>query len=83
MSLGGSHGVASLSIIWYARGLFGSPFHGYVNGISSVVSYDLGYSDKVRSPLLSHTSVWILLAASATIIVDSCLLSGTAVNFFA
>ena len=35
MSLGGSHGVASLSIIWYARGLFGSPFHGYVNGIST------------------------------------------------
>ena len=42
MSLGGSDGVASLSIIWYAQGLFGGLFRGYVNGISSVVSYNLG-----------------------------------------
>ena len=42
MNLGGSDGVASLSIIWYAQGLFGSLFRGYVNGISSVVSYNLG-----------------------------------------
>ena len=41
MRLGGSDGVASLSIIWYAQGLFGGLFRGYINGISSVISYNL------------------------------------------
>lgn len=48
MSLGGSDGVESLSIIWYAQGLFGGLFRGYVNGISSVVSYNLGRGDPPR-----------------------------------
>ena len=30
MKLGGSDGVASLSIIWYAQGLFGGLFRGYI-----------------------------------------------------
>ena len=65
MNLGGSDGVASLSIIWYAQGLFGSLFRGYVNGISSVVSYNLGRGDKQRLSRLFRISVWILLASSA------------------
>ena len=48
MELGGADGVAFLTIIWYAQGLFGGLFCGYVNGVSSVVSYNLGSSDKVR-----------------------------------
>ena len=71
MNLGGSDGVASLSIIWYAQGLFGSLFRGYVNGISSVVSYSLGRSDKGRLSRLFRISVWILLVASAAVTVTS------------
>ena len=71
MNLGGSDGVASLSIIWYAQGLFGSLFRGYVNGISSVVSYNLGRSDKGRLSRLFRISVWILLVASAAVTVTS------------
>ena len=83
MNLGGSDDVASLSIIWYAQGLFGSLFRGYVNGISSVVSYNLGRSDKGRLSRLFRISVWILLVASAAVTVISYLLGGTVVNFFA
>ena len=71
MNLGGSDGVASLSIIWYAQGLFGSLFRGYVNGISSVVSYNLRRSDKGRLSRLFRISVWILLVASAAVTVTS------------
>ena len=83
MNLGGSDGVASLSIIWYAQGLFGSLFRGYINGISSVVSYNLGRRDKERLSRLFRISVWMLLAASAAVTVISYLLGGTVVNFFA
>lgn len=83
MNLDGSDGVASLSIIWYAQGLFGSLFRGYVNGISSGVSYNLGRRDKPRLSRLFHMSVWILLVASAVVTVISCLLGKTVVNFFA
>lgn len=83
MNLGGSDGVASLSIIWYAQGLFGSLFRGYVNGISSVVSYNLGRGDKQRLSQLFRISVWILLASSAAVTVTSYLLGGTVVDFFA
>ena len=82
MNLGGSDGVASLSIIWYAQDLFGSLFRSYVNGISSVVSYNLGRSDKGRLSRLFRISVWILLVASAAVTVISYLLGGTVVNFF-
>lgn len=83
MNLGGSDDVASLSIIWYAQGLFGSLFRGYVNGISSVVSYNLGRGDKQRLSRLFRISVWILLVASAAVTVISYLLGGTVVDFFA
>lgn len=73
----------SLSIIWYAQGLFGSLFRGYVNGISSVVSYNLGRGDKQRLSRLFRISVWILLASSTAVTVISYLFGGTVVDFFA
>ena len=83
MNLGGSDGVASLSIIWYAQGLFGGLFRGYVNGISSVVSYNLGRGDKARLHKLFRISIWTLLATSAATTAVSYLLGGTVVDFFA
>ncbi len=83
MNLGGSDGVASLSIIWYAQSLFGSLFRGYVNGISSVVSYNLRRRDKQQLSRLFRISVWILLAVSAAVTIISYLLGGAVVNFFA
>ena len=83
MSLGGSDGVASLSIIWYAQGLFGGLFRGYVNGISSVVSYNLGRGDKARLSKLFRISVFTLLGTSAVVTAVSYLLGGAVVGFFA
>lgn len=83
MSLGGSDGVASLSITWYAQGLFGGLFRGYVNGISSVVSYNLGRGDKARLSKLFRISVITLLVTSAVVTAISYLLGGWVVGFFA
>ena len=83
MNLGGSDGVASLTIIWYAQGLFGGLFRGYINGISSVVSYNLGRGDKERLSKLFRISVWTLLIASAVVTAVSYLLGGAVVGFFA
>lgn len=83
MSLGGSDGVASLSIIWYAQGLFGGLFRGYINGISSVVSYNLGRGDKARLSKLFRISVFTLLGTSAVVTAVSYLLGGAVVGFFA
>lgn len=51
--MGGSDGVASLTIIWYAQGLFGGLFRGYINGVSSVISYNLERGDRERLSLWS------------------------------
>lgn len=59
MKLGGADGVASLSIIWYAQGLFGGLFRGYINGIASVVSYNFGRSDTKNGS--RHFSVSVFL----------------------
>ena len=75
MRLGGSDGVASLSIIWYAQGLFGGLFRGYINGISSVISYNLGRGDKERLSRLFYISVWTLLIASV-VVTGVCYLLG-------
>lgn len=83
MSLGGSDGVASLSIIWYAQGLFGGLLRGYINGISSVVSYNLGRGDKERLSKLFRISVFTLLGASDVVTAVSYLLGGLVVGFFA
>lgn len=83
MRLGGSDGVASLSIIWYAQGLFGGLFRGYINGISSVVSYNLGRGDKERLSKLFRISIITLGATAVVVTAVSYLLSENIVGFFA
>lgn len=83
MDLGGADGVASLTIIWYAQGLFGGLFRGYVNGISSVVSYNLGRRDKGRLNKLFRISIWVLGIAAATVTAISYLFGGVVVEVFA
>lgn len=83
MNLGGSDGVASLSIIWYAQGLFGGLFRGYINGIASVVSYNLGRGDKQRLSQLFRISMWTLGITAAVVTGVSYLLGGAVVGFFA
>lgn len=83
MDLGGSDGVASLTIIWYAQGLFGGLFRGYINGISSVVSYNLGRGDKARLHKLFRISVWTLGITAAVVTAASYLFGGAVVEVFA
>lgn len=83
MDIGGSDGVASLTIIWYAQGLFGGLFRGYINGISSVVSYNLGKGDKLRLSKAFRISVWTLLGTSAVVTAISYIFGGAVVDFFA
>lgn len=79
----GSDGVASLTIIWYAQGLFGGLFRGYINGIASVVSYNLGRGDKARLSRLFRISVWTLGVTAAVVTAASYLFGGAVVGVFA
>lgn len=83
MKIGGSDGVASLTIILYAQELFGGLFRGYINGISSVVSYNLGRGDKERLSKLFCISIWTLGIAGIVVTVLSYLAGGAIVDFFA
>lgn len=83
MELGGSDGVAALTIIWYAQGLFGGLFQGYINGISSVVTYNLERGDKERLSKLFRISIGVLGAVSLIATALSYLLDGAVVDFFA
>ena len=83
MKIGGSDGVASLTIILYAQELFGGLFRGYINGISSVVSYNLGRGDKERLSKLFCISIWTLGIAGIAVTVLSYLAGGAVVDFFA
>lgn len=83
MKLGGSDGVASLTIIWYAQGLFGGLFRGYINGVSSVISYNLGRGDKERLSKLFCISVWTIGIAGVAVTVVSYLAGSAVVGFFA
>ena len=83
MKIGGSDGVASLTIILYAQELFGGLFRGYINGISSVVSYNLGRGDKERLSKLFCISIWTLGIAGIVATVLSYLAGGAVVDFFA
>lgn len=65
--IGCSDGVASLSIIWYAQGLFGRLFRGYINGVSPVVSYNFGRDDKQRLSRLFRISVVTLTVTAAVV----------------
>lgn len=83
MSLGGSDGVASLSIIWYAQGLFGGLFRGYINGIASVVSYNFGRRDKEQLSNLFRISIKTLGIAGLVVMAVSYFAGGFVVDFFA
>lgn len=83
MDLGGSDGVASLTIIWYAQGLFGGLFRGYINGISSVVSYNLGKGDTARLQRLFRISVRTLGVTALAVTAASYLFGGAVVDVFA
>lgn len=83
MSLAGSDGVASLSIIWYAQGLFGGLFRGYINGIASVVSYNFGRGDKARLGKLLSISVKTLGITAIVVTAGSYLLGHYVVGIFA
>lgn len=83
MRLGGSDGVASLTIIWYAQGFFGGLFRGYINGISAVVSYNLGCRKKGRLSKLFRISIWTLGDLSILATVISYLAGDVLVGFFA
>ena len=83
MDLGGSDGVAALTIFWYAQGLFGDLFRGYINGISSVISYNLGRGDRERLSKLFRISIGTLGAVALFVTALSYLLGGRVVDFFA
>ena len=82
MGIAGSDGVASLSIIWYAQGLFGGLFRGYVNGISSVVSYNFGRGDKQRLGRLFSISVRTLAVTALIVTAISYIFGGGVVSIF-
>lgn len=83
MDLSGSDGVASLTIIWYAQELFSGMFRGYITGISSVVSYNLGRQDKLRLSKLFQVSVRTIAVAGVAVVVLSYLGGGAVIAFFA
>ncbi len=83
MNIAGSDGVASLSIIWYAQGLFGGFFRGYINGIASVVSYNFGKRDKEKLSILFKISVIFLGVAALAVTLISYFAGSYVVDFFA
>lgn len=83
MKLAGSDGVASLTIIWYAQGLFGGLFRGYINGIASVVSYNFGREDKNRLSKVFKISLIFLGIIGIAVMFISYFCGEAVVNFFA
>lgn len=83
MNLSGSDGVASLTIIWYAQELFSGMFRGYITGISSVVSYNLGRRDLARLSRIFRISMWIIAVAGVAVVIASYLGGGAVIAFFA
>lgn len=82
MDISGSDGVAALSIIWYAQGLFGGLFRGYITGISSVVSYNLGKADKIRLGRLFSLSIRTIGVTAIAVTAASLLFGGAVVSVF-
>ena len=83
MNLSGSDGVASLTIIWYAQELFSGMFRGYITGISSVVSYNLGRGDRTRLSRAFHISMWTIAVAGVAVVIASYVGGGMVIAFFA
>ena len=67
VGIGCSDGVAFLSIIWHAQGVFGRLFRGYINGVSPAVSYNFGRDDKQRLSRLFRISVVTLTVTAAVV----------------
>ncbi len=82
MKIAGADGIASLSIIWYAQGLFGGLFRGYISGISPVVSYNFGKGDPGRLSCLFKISVRTIAAAAAIVTLLSFLSGGNVITVF-
>ena len=83
MNIAGADGVASLTIIWYAQGLFSGLFYGYISGISSVISYNFGRRDKERLNKTFKLSLMIIGVTAVVVTVLSYMFGGYVVNFFA
>ena len=83
MKRSGSDGVASLTIIWYAQGLFGGLFRGYINGISPVVSYNFGKGDKKRLSALFRISILSLGVTSVVVTALSYIFGDAVILIFA
>lgn len=83
MNLSGSDGVASLTIIWYAQELFSGMFRGYITGISSVVSYNLGRGDRTRLSRAFRISMWTIAVAGVAVVIASYVGGGAVIAFFA
>lgn len=82
MRLAGSDGVAALSIIWYAQGLFGGLFRGYITGISPVISYNFGRNDKERLSRLFSISVKTIGTTALFVTLGSFLFGANVVSVF-
>lgn len=82
MNIAGSDGVASLSIIWYAQGIFGALFRGYIMGTSSAISYNYGKSDRNRLSKLFSIGTKTVGIAALIVTVISYLLGGTVITIF-
>lgn len=67
IGIGCSDGMASLSIIWYAQGLFGSLIPGIYQRRFTVVSYHFGRDDKRRLSRLFRISVVTLTVTAAIV----------------
>lgn len=83
MNIAGADGVASLTIIWYAQGLFSGLFYGYISGISSVISYNFGRRDKERLNKTFKLSLMIIGVTAVVVTVLSYMFGGYVVDFFA
>ncbi len=64
MKLSGSDGVASITIIIYAQGLFSSIFRGYGMGISPIISYNYGKAEHSRQMKIFSLSIKLIVALS-------------------
>lgn len=83
MNIAGADGVASLTIIWYAQGLFSGLFYGYISGISSVISYNFGRRDKERLNKTFKLSLMIIGVTAVVVTVLSYMFGSYVVDFFA
>lgn len=78
MRLAGSNGVASITIILYAQGLFSSIFRGYGMGISPIVSYNYGRGEHQKQRKTFAISIKFI-ASMSVIAAAVCFVCGSMV----